>query len=133
MMERNLKYFLHRAKVLKQYRMFQRVLSKLRRSPEVGIAHEEIAAQVRAEYRQHSNETDMQRARFFLQEGERQLKTVLALVATTGPSGFDPYNMHQQPTATSKSTLVSRTSNDEATGFDTQSQGRLGVEWPWER
>ena len=40
MMERNLKYFLHRAKVLKQYRMFQRVLSKLRRSPEVGIAHE---------------------------------------------------------------------------------------------
>lgn len=96
-------------------------------------SRQEIAAQVRAEYRQHSHETDMQRARFFLQEGERQLKTVLALVATTGPSGFDPYNMHQQPIAASKSTVVSRASNDEATEFDTQSQGRLGVEWPWER
>jgi hypothetical protein len=38
-MERNLKYFIHRSKVLKQYRAFWKVVSKVKRSPEVGVAH----------------------------------------------------------------------------------------------
>ena len=76
------------------------------------------------------------------QEGERQLKTVLALVATTGPSGFDPFNMHQESRAaayaqsdepnTSRTAAASSGTHDDEGEVDTDSQGRLGVDWPWE-
>ena len=208
-MERGLTYFIHRAKVLKQYRQFQRVISRLRRSPEIGVSHEvcvcvlvletkrqsssvytkpsfqpvhcphslwvvlhnesahsgmsacilslpmpacvptvttcvstnkrpqEIAERVRSGYERHRDEPDMQRARFFLQQGELELKTVLALVATTGPSGFEPFNMHNNTDNNNKGTEIRRNQYGEeqqTQGQDQdQEQGRLGVEWPWER
>ena len=36
-MQRNLQFFLHRAKVLKQYRTFHRILNKIQRSPEIDV------------------------------------------------------------------------------------------------
>ena len=81
------------------------------------------------------NEGDKHRAQFFFQQGELELKSLLALVATTGPSGFNPYNMHQTERASqySNAKLVSRNDNDESEDDDANEQGRLGVGWPWDR
>ncbi len=125
---------------------------------------------MRGGFRQHQLEADPQRAKYFYGQGEFELKTLHALVATVGPSGFEPINMRATHKTIRRKTTSSGvagvaggaggdandlgTHGDDAEDadlaqradayvgddarradgrVDSNSQGRLGVEWPWER
>ena len=101
----SLNEFLQRSKVLVLYRQMMRTARKIDDG-------NELAEQIRRNFKDHANESDRNKIRTYMAHGLMQLKQLDSMSITLGSDVHE----EQQPSTSSLS-----------------SSSQVGQEWPWER
>ena len=118
---KGLKYFVHRASVLNQYRAMLRLARAFAK-----VDPEAAKSTVEAIQREYRVETDLSTASAMLSNGERQMQALAELVRNAEGRAADPADPAVPAdggAASPSSWLATQDSEDQ--------RGRVGASWPW--
>jgi hypothetical protein len=134
--------FIHRAKVMKQYRKFVRLAhyvdgkdgTTTGGSSGSSVGYRAALDEVRLSYKMKmTKQLDTISKTMALTEGERKMKEISTLV------GYIPVHRSsdQQPTTTNNESKTGSNSFDDDSWINIQDdedkRGRMGVQWPWQK